>query len=68
MSIRDDALAELLAELSDTLTLLALAASITANPHTPPLLARVMAVISQHAATAWAELLTAERSVVGGEQ
>jgi hypothetical protein len=61
-----DGLDALLTELRDILTLLALASLIMANPNTPPLLARVLAVISQHTAMAWADLLTAENSVNGG--
>lgn len=63
-----DDVAELITDLRDILTLLALASSIIANPNTPPLLARVFAVISQHTAMAWADLLTAEDSVIGGGQ
>lgn len=63
-----DDVAELLTELRDILQLLALASSIIANPNTPPLLARVFAVISQHTAMAWADLLAAENSVIGGVQ
>jgi hypothetical protein len=63
-----DDLAALLTELRDILTLMAIASSIMANPNTPPLLARVLAVISQHTAMAWADLLTAENSVNGGGQ
>lgn len=64
---RHDDLAALLIELRDILTLLALASSVTANPNTPPILARVLAVISQHTAMAWADLLTAEDSVTGDD-
>lgn len=64
---RED-VADLLTELRDILILLALASSIMANPSTPPLLARVLAVIAQHTAMAWADLLNAENSVIGGEQ
>jgi hypothetical protein len=65
---RHDDLAALLIELRDILTLLALASSVMANPTTPPILARVLAVIAQHTAMAWADLLTAEDSVIEGDQ
>jgi hypothetical protein len=68
LHIQHDGAADLLADLRDILTLLALASSIIANPATLPMLARVLAVISQHTAMAWADLLTAENSVIGGEE
>ncbi|MCX4218736.1 hypothetical protein MKZ87_13915 [Pseudomonas sp. MCal1] len=57
-----------LAELRDTLTLLALASSIVANPNVPQPMARVVAVMSQHTAMAWAELLDDLIAAQGGVQ
>ena len=60
---------ELVKDLREILTLLALASAVIASPTTPPLVAKEIAVIAQHAAMTWADLLITEISVVdGGDQ
>jgi len=61
-----DDVAELLTELRDILQLLALASSIIASPTTPPLVTKVIAVMAQHTAMTWADLLITEISVADG--
>ncbi len=63
-----EGVADLITELHEILTLLALASSVMANPNTPPMLTRVLAVFAQHTAMAWADVLTVENSVIGGAQ
>lgn len=60
--------AEDIQDLRDILHLLALASAIIASPGTPVLFARVTAVMMQHTAMAWADLLATveEISVVEG--
>lgn len=57
---------ELVKDLKEILTLLALASAVIASPTTPPLVAKVIAVIAQHTAMTWADLLITEISVVDG--
>lgn len=60
---------ELVKDLREILTLLALAYAVIASPTTPSLVAKVIAVMAQQVAMSWAELLTTEIPVVdGGEQ
>ncbi|MCD5997264.1 hypothetical protein KDX38_27200 [Pseudomonas sp. CDFA 602] len=53
-------------DLREILTLLALASAVIASPTTTPLAAKVIAVMAQHTAMAWADLLITEIHVVGG--
>ncbi|RMM81410.1 hypothetical protein ALQ71_03126 [Pseudomonas coronafaciens pv. striafaciens] len=57
---------ELVKDLREILALLALASAVIASPTTPPLVARVIAVMAQHTAMTWAELLTTDIPIVGG--
>ncbi|MCD5993853.1 hypothetical protein KDX38_09475 [Pseudomonas sp. CDFA 602] len=57
---------ELVKDLREILTLLALASAVIASPTTTPLVAKVIAVMAQHTAMAWAELLTTDIPVVEG--
>lgn len=57
---------ELAKDLREILTLLALASAVIASPTTPPLVAKVIAVMAQHTAVTWADLLITEISVVDG--
>ncbi|EGH46326.1 MULTISPECIES: hypothetical protein [Pseudomonas syringae group] len=57
---------ELVKDLREILTLLALASAVIDNPTTPPLAAKVIAVMAQHTAMAWAEFLTTDIPVVEG--
>ncbi|MEE4375204.1 hypothetical protein V2J67_22865 [Pseudomonas alliivorans] len=57
---------ELVKDLREILTLLALASAVIASPTTPPLVAKVIAVMAQHTAVTWADLLITEISVVDG--
>ncbi|MGN2388172.1 hypothetical protein ACTACB_17550 [Pseudomonas syringae] len=57
---------ELVKDLREILTLLALASAVIASPTTPPLVAKVIAVMAQHTAMTWADLLITEISVVNG--
>ncbi|MEQ4284477.1 hypothetical protein [Pseudomonas syringae] len=60
---------ELIEDLREILTLLALASAVIASPATPPLVAKVIAVMAQHTAMTWADLLITEIPVVsGGDQ
>ncbi|MGH8419954.1 MAG: hypothetical protein ACRER8_22175 [Pseudomonas sp.] len=65
---QQDAVVELLAELRETLLVLAFASAVIASPSTNPVKARIVATMSQYTAMVWADLLTAENSVIGGEQ
>lgn len=65
---QQDAVVELLAELRETLLVLALASGVIASPSTDPAKARIVAAMSQYTAMVWADLLTAENSVIGGEE
>ncbi|POD74583.1 hypothetical protein BKM17_17495 [Pseudomonas syringae group genomosp. 3] len=55
---------ELVKDLREILTLLALASAVIASPTTPPLVAKVIAVMVQHTAMTWADLLITEILVV----
>ncbi|KPY53837.1 hypothetical protein [Pseudomonas syringae] len=55
---------ELVKDLREILTLLALASAVIASPTTPPLVAKVIAVMTQHTAMTWADLLITEIPVV----
>lgn len=57
---------ELAKDLREILTLLALASAVIASPTTPPLVAKVIAVMAQHTAVTWADLLITEISLVDG--
>lgn len=57
---------ELVKDLREILTLLALASAVIASPTTPPLVAKVIAIMAQHTAMSLAELLITEISVVDG--
>lgn len=60
---------ELIGDLREILTLLALASAVIASPATPPLVAKVIAVMAQHTAMIWADLLITVIPVVsGGDQ
>lgn len=65
---QQDAVAELLAELRETLLVLALASAVIASPSIDPAKARIVAAMSQYTAMVWVDLLTAENSVIGGDQ
>ena len=65
---QQDAVVELLAELRETLLVLALASAVIASPSTDPVKVRIVAAMSQYTAMVWADLLNAEDSVIGGEQ
>ncbi|WP_177409375.1 hypothetical protein [Pseudomonas sp. QTF5] len=54
--------------MQDILVLLSLALAIIASPSTPILVARVAAVMAQHTAMAWAELLDDAIAEQGGEK
>jgi hypothetical protein len=58
--------ADLVADLQEILTLIALASAVIASPKTHLIVGRFAAVLIHNAAMAWAELLTAENSVIGG--
>jgi hypothetical protein len=58
--------ADLFAEMREIAILIAMASAVIASPKTPVIVARVAAALIQHAAMAWAELLTAENSAIGG--
>ncbi|NAS98237.1 hypothetical protein [Pseudomonas syringae] len=55
---------ELVEDLREILILLALASAVIASPTTPPLVAKVIAVMAQHTAMTWADLLITEIPVV----
>ncbi|MFA0995226.1 MULTISPECIES: hypothetical protein [Pseudomonas syringae group] len=57
---------ELVEDLREILILLALASAVIASPTTPALVAKVIAVMVQHTAMTWADLLITEIHVVGG--
>ncbi|WP_122283819.1 hypothetical protein [Pseudomonas syringae group genomosp. 3] len=57
---------ELVEDLREILILLALASAVIASPTTPPLVAKVIAVMAQHTAMTWADLLITEIPLVGG--
>ncbi|EPM73244.1 hypothetical protein A584_01801 [Pseudomonas syringae pv. theae ICMP 3923] len=60
---------ELVEDLREILILLALASAVIASPTTPPLVTKVIAVMVQHTAMTWADLLITGISVVdGGDQ
>jgi len=60
---------EMVENLREILTLLALASAVIASPTTPPLVAKVIAVMAQRTAMTWADLLITEIPVAGeGEQ
>lgn len=57
-----------LSDVQDILVLLSLALALIASPTTPIIAARVTAVIAQHTAMAWVELLDDLIAVQGGAQ
>ena len=57
-----------LRDVQDILVLLSLALALIASPNTPILVARVAAVMAQHTAMAWAELLDDLIAAQGGVQ
>ncbi|WP_236195782.1 hypothetical protein [Pseudomonas glycinae] len=57
-----------LSEVQDILVLLSLALALIASPTTPIIVARATAVMAQHTAMAWAELLDDLIAVQGGAQ
>lgn len=61
-----DTLPEALRDVQDILVLLSLALAIIASPTTPIIVARVTAVVAQHTAMAWAELLDCDSQAVPG--
>jgi len=60
--------AEDLSDVQDILVLLSLALALIASPTTPIIVARVTAVMAQHTAMAWAELLDDLIAAQGGEK
>lgn len=57
-----------LSDVQDILVLLSLALALIASPTTPIIVARVTAVMAQHTAMAWAELLDDLIAEQGGEK
>jgi hypothetical protein len=57
-----------LKDVQDILVLLSLALALIASPNTPIIIARVAAVMAQHTAIAWAELLDDLIAAQGGVQ
>jgi len=57
-----------LSDVQDILVLLSLALALIASPTTPIIVARVTAVMAQHTAMAWAELLDDLIVAQGGEK
>ncbi|WP_454862814.1 hypothetical protein [Pseudomonas hormoni] len=57
-----------LSDVQDLLVLLSLALALIASPTTPIIVARVTAVLAQHTAMAWVELLDDLIAVQGGAQ
>lgn len=57
-----------LSDVQDILVLLSLALALIASPTTPIIVARVTAVMAQHTAMAWAELLDDLIAAQGGVQ
>jgi hypothetical protein len=57
-----------LRDVQEILVLLGMALAVIASPITPIILARVTAVIAQHTAIAWAELLDKVIDSNGGER
>lgn len=57
-----------LSDVQDILVLLSLALALIASPTTPIVVARVTAVMAQHTAMAWVELLDDLIRVQGGAQ
>jgi hypothetical protein len=68
LQTQQDAVVELLAELRETLLVLAMSSAVIASPATDPMRARIVAAMSQYTAMVWADLLTAEDSVIGGAE
>jgi hypothetical protein len=66
LHITQQANTDLLIELREILILISLASAVIASPKTPVIVARVAAVMIQHTAMAWADLLatTEDFSVV----
>ncbi|MEB0119212.1 hypothetical protein QN391_00630 [Pseudomonas sp. CCI1.2] len=52
----------------EILVLLSMALAVIAAPTTQPLVSKVLAIVSQHTAMAWAELLESVIESSGGEQ
>jgi hypothetical protein len=63
-----EAQADDLSDVQDILVLLSLALALIASPTTPIIVARVTAVMAQHTAMAWAELLGDLIAAQGGER
>ena len=63
-----EAQADDLSDVQDILVLLSLALALIASPTTPIIVARVTAVMAQHTAMAWAELLGDLIAAQGGEK
>lgn len=63
-----EAQADELSDVQDILVLLSLALALIASPTTPIIVARVTAVMAQHTAMAWAELLGDLIAAQGGEK
>ncbi|RBH54212.1 MULTISPECIES: hypothetical protein [Pseudomonas] len=57
-----------LRDVQDILVLLSLALAVIASPCTPIIVARVTAVVAQHTAMAWADLMEGMIDTVGGAQ
>ncbi len=57
-----------LRDVQGILVLLSLALAVIASPTTPTIVARVTAVVAQHTAMAWAELLDDVIESMGGER
>ncbi|NWB48247.1 hypothetical protein [Pseudomonas gingeri] len=57
-----------LRDVQNILVLLSLALAVIASPTTPIIVARVAAVVAQHTAMAWADLLEGMIESRGGEQ
>ena len=57
-----------LRDVQEILVLLSVAMAVIASPATPIIVARVIAVIAQHTATAWAEMMDDAIESTGGEK
>lgn len=65
--IPDSARCEALRDVQDILVLLSLALAVIASPTTPIIIARITAVVAQHTAIAWAEMLEGVIAEQGGD-
>ena len=68
MSLQPPASIDDLREVQEILVLLSVAMAVIASPSTPTIVARVAAVIAQHTAMAWADLLEGMIESNGGER